>query len=639
MVNKLFLLSIILAVSIHAQEDQKGGGQVLLIGIDTNRNNFSSISFDKSFNTYHWRGLAAYQYMYRSMFLQMNEQFLSTLVKTDRKHITDNQSLDLRLRYGLTDNISAASNISSFLLSDNRDIGGSITKASFHVIHGGISLRLFKMFLLEPLLGFRSDTQLAQKDDGISYLLGVTSDKINYQGYNVKLDGSLQYDNIDPRRMEAHNALLRIQKSFFEQSSNSFSLNYSRNRRDFYQLADSAIQRQHKISNNIETRIDNTLGITDSLRYKVGEKFLWIFRANISMREIDKSIRYKNLLEPDKSTFHTNVSELKIEGSLFADYKFNDRLKSSFAFSYIERDEEHRLLMNESIPSDRSYQLKRMEDEKNNHALRTSFLTMTTWAISKKDTMEFTGSANILRYDTPSIDNYDDRDELWYRFSLSLYHQINRNLELRIGADLHLKHLVYLFAARSSDNNWNRLIRLAPQIRYTPTGSFRTTNIFEVLANYTVYDYEYLLSQPRSFVFRQFAFVDSSLLQLTDRLDFEWFSHIKLYERGEFHWGSFSERLINYFEDKTFSGKFNFLLRKGLLFSVGIRYFNQMRFSYLLKNRELESLHSRIGPTAAIEFNNESIEFMFSGWYEYQEQTKQTARNVSTMFFTFKVHI
>src|SRR5262249_10337383 len=154
-------------------------------------------------------------------------------------------------------------------------------------------------------------------------------------------------------------------------------------------------------------------------------------------------------------------------------------------------------------------------------------------------------------------------------------HLLNRYLSLAFTADVNLTHLVYLFGERSADNTWNRIFRLAPRLDYHPSEAVSSLNVFEVLANYTSYDFEYPGSPIRSYAYRQYRLMDSTTIGITGRTRLSLFGHLRLYERGEFQWDSFAERPLNYFQDKTLIAAIYYTLKEGLLFSVGIRYFSQ----------------------------------------------------------------
>jgi hypothetical protein len=619
----LILAIIIIHKSSTAQQDNVGG-RIITPSADSLYGNLASIIFDKSFNTYHWSGTAFLNRVFGPVSVRFNEQFRSTLIRTEPKLITDNQNLDLALRHNISENIDIGIDCNSFILSDNKSIGGSISKAASHAVYAAATYRPLSNMTAEPSLGVRFDTQLDQEDSGPSYLLGFSFDPSVYSGYLISTRGKFQYDKIDPRIMESYNANVHIEKSYFEQTKNYLSISYFRIRRDFYFRADSTGSNNVSIRFNIETRSDNAFAISDSLRYTVSNKFSWSLYGGIVSREITRSS--KGTAIPGST-----ISDLRIEGGIRAMFEMHRRLNSSVSFSYQEKDEKH------ETDSESSY--KRQGERRNSQARRSGLAGVLSWAISGSDTLDISGSTHLLRYDTPSRENDDDRDELLYLFNLSTRHRISTVLFMKMDADLNLGHLVYLFASRSADNSWNRIIRLSPTIEYQPLKIFRSVNTFEVLANYTVYDFERVTSQVHSYVFRQFAFVDSSSLSFTNRLRADWLSHIRLYERGELKWDAFSERPINYFEEKTYIGSLSYIPSHGLLFSVGIRYFSQLRFGYSGRSRLIENKLQSVGPTTKIEISIGRTDFSVYGWYERQSQTNQSNRGYATMVMALNVKI
>ncbi|MBI5021352.1 MAG: hypothetical protein HZB59_07955 [Ignavibacteriales bacterium] len=620
----LLILSIVIFHQSSAAQQENIGGKIVALNPDSLRGNLASIVFDKSFNTYHWNGAAFLNRKFGPVSVRFNEQFRSTLIRTEPKLITDNQNLDLRLMYNISENVDFGIECNSFILSDNKSIGGSISKASSHAIYASATYRPFDNMTVEPSLGTRFDIQFDQQDHGLSYLLGFSLYPSIYSGYLINTRGKFQYDKIDPRVMESYNATVRIEKSYFEQTRNYLSLSYYRVRRDFYFHADSTSGNNLPNFFNVETRSDNLFEINDSLRYTVSNKFSWSLYGGIASREITR-------LSSGTTIPGTTISNLRIEGGVRAMFEIHRRINSSISFSYHEKDEKHE--------TDSESNIKRQEERRNNQARRSGIAGAISWVISDSDTLNISGSTHLLRYDTPSRENDDDRDEQLYLFNLSTRHRFGTVLFMKVDADLNIGHLVYLFASRSADNSWNRIIRLSPSVEYQPLNIFRTVNTFEVVANYTVYDFERFTSQVHSYVFRQFAFVDSSSISLTNKLRMDWLSHIRLYERGELKWNAFSERPINYFEEKTYLGSLSYIPSQGLLFSVGIRYFNQLQFGFSGKSRFVENDLRSVGPTTKIEISTGNADFSVYGWYERQSQTNQSNRGYATLVMALNVKI
>lgn len=256
-----------------------------------------------------------------------------------------------------------------------------------------------------------------------------------------------------------------------------------------------------------------------------------------------------------------------------------------------------------------------------------------SFPFSTSDEVEVQASGSILRYDTPSKENVEDRDELVYVASARTKHRISPFLLLKIITDATATHLVYLLAERSANNFCNRTLRLSPVIEFTPHKYFTSVNQFEVLANYTIYDFEEFASgEIRSFSFRQVAFVDSSSLSLTNNVSLVWFSSVKMYERGELHWQEFSERPINFFEEWTVIPRIQLQKANNLQIAAGVRFFRKMQFAGSDDTRKLERMFTSVGPLAFIDWNvGEHAQLTINGWHEFQYKTK-TERRRNTNF-------
>ncbi|HEV8537438.1 MAG TPA: hypothetical protein VGR15_00830 [Bacteroidota bacterium] len=608
--------------------------------------NLALISFDRFLDTYQWDGRTSYRAITGNLSFSLSEQFLSTIIRTDRNRITDRQQFDLSARYRLGEQWKAAAQASSFILSDNRSIG--ISNVSYNAVYGGVEYRPFTTVTILPLIGLRFENQIDpsgasksgdQRDRGVSYLINLSSDSLEYEGYRTQIGGRLQYDKLTPRILESRNINLNAEKVFFERTRNRFQFSYSRNRRDFYSPVDEVTRQQFNVSNNIETRSEDAFAIADSLDYGMGDKLLLTLQGNLFTREIDRETRYRSY-SAGKPVPNTTIGELRIGGAAQLGYHPGKYFDGFVQFAFQERDENHRVQPDDSLSQSGLAAVTRLEERKNNQARRTTLASAMTFTPLNAHTITISGSASLLRYDTPSADNDDDRDELWYIANVTTHHRINRHLQLRVSADVNLTHRVYISSKRSADNTWNRIFRISPRLEYNLSGEIRSENIFEVLANYTAYDFEYPASPIRSFVFRQLGFIDSTTMTITRRLRLDLFGQWRIYERGELQWDSFTERPVNYFEDRTYSAVVGYALSRSLLFSAGIRYFSQLRFGYAGSERIIESFLRSSGPITSIVWNvSGRTEFSIQGWYEQQSQTGTTKRSFTNMTMFLRVQL
>lgn len=97
---------------------------------------------------------------------------------------------------------------------------------------------------------------------------------------------------------------------------------------------------------------------------------------------------------------------------------------------------------------------------------------------------------------------------------------------------MNLYHTVYLYSQKSSNNNWNRVIRFTSKSFFEPGEGFGTFGTFSVLANYTVYDFEDIISSVKSYSFRQMNLKDSMIVKFTRHFGADIYGELKFYERG-----------------------------------------------------------------------------------------------------------
>ena len=597
-----------------------------------------NVRFERNVNTYLWDVRIGLAENFGLTTLRLSERYESRLIRTDRNFIKDQQRLDLELARPLGDRIGMRFSAISFVLSDNQTIG--ISEASNHTFLGGIHYEFHPGFRIDPMVGVRFDNQSGEQDRGISYQVAAETDRFDFGGYRMKLFGKFSQDHLHPRHAESDTLTFHVNKVFFEETRNGFQAQFRRLRRDFYFPIDANLGEALKLRNNIESRTENVFSVVDTLYYKVSRKFTIGISGQIFDRSVEKEIRYRSITPPVDPLNDTEIEEFRLQGQVRLTYRFSERLFTGVRFGVSERDEHHRLRpiagVERTIVDERS----RQERRKDNTARRSTVAANLAWTISPSDTVLLSGSGGLLRYDTPSELNSDDRDELLFVFNATTFHTLSPYLRVRLSATVNLNHVVYVFAARSANNNWNRVWKLSPRIEYKPSDRLSTVNTFEVLANYTVYDFEEQVFSVRSFSFRQFAFIDSTLYRFTERLGVFFGVHVKLYERGELKWKEFVERPVNYFEDKTFAVQLRFMGGPRMYFSAGIRYFSQLRFVYSGRVRDLEKTVKSYGPTTTIVWTaGGRTQLSVNGWYEFQEQTGVPDRSIANVAMNLSVRL
>lgn len=595
--------------------------------------NGAGMYFDRNLDTYNWMGRLVLDTTAAGTHVGLNELYTSNVILLDagpggRKKLESNQqNLLLQLKHPVSTDLSALVQWSSLIYSDRKSVG--LSNASIHSLLGGVEFVPVPFVALTPMIGYRWDNQADMRDRGMTTYLAAQTRGIDLDG--TQIAGAAQYreDHLDPRKLDSHFARLGAQKYFSATARDSVEIGVYHTRREFYALADS----------NIESRLDNVFSFTNLLDYDIDRNFLATLFLTVNSRGLDKDYRRTAASPPPGPLFDTRIEEFRLETFLQTSYRSPDnRSFGSLRLSYSERNETHSA---KPIPNASSGVLtlyndrNRQEQTKDNLAQRSSLAGMASWPLSLSDRVSIAGAASILRYDTPSDENFEDRDELLIAASIATTHRITRHLDVAVTLDGNLSHLVYLLKERSANNNINRVLRLSPRTTFRPAPFFTTTNGFEVLANYTVYDFEEQTTLVRSFSYRQFGWIDSTTVRFTDRLAFDFFLYLKLYERGQLRWSEFTERLENSFADQTYAAQLRFSPGPGTVFAVGLQYFSQSRYSYTAAEKKISSFLRSFGPTCAILWDvGNHGQLSLRGWYEDRKQPDGTSRTLANMSMT-----
>ena len=598
--------------------------------------NSSTLRFERNLNTYLWNLKADYAQHDEELSADFHDRYSSSFIRRDQNSRRDEHTIWLNTSQRLSSLFSANIEASSFILSDNQSLG--VSNAALHSGLVGLSVRPLSHFSFTPLVGFRFDRQQDENDKGWNYKLLSETDTLDFGGYETQGSMRLNVSNLSPRYFRNNAAQVFMQKSFIEGSLDSLRIQWSNNRWDFYVPADSFVRKEYDVSSNIRSRVDENIGVSNSILYGIGKKLSAVVQTLIESRTIGNAYRYKSLSQPMAIPYNITVQEQRLEGGVDINYHDSDNLNGSVGVRLGERDEKHVLEkidgVDKNIQENRSQQEQRLD----NTARRTTLRGSLGMPLSSSDRLSLESSAGILRYDTPDSTNNDDRDELLITLASRESHRWSEYLEMKVVVEATLSHIVYLFKERSANNNWNRIFRLSPELTFTPFTRLRMFNAFEVLANYTVFDYELLVPTVKSYLYRQFAFLDSTSYDVSPNVGFDFFFHVRIYERGELRWQEFSERLQQYVREVTFSPALRYTIYGKLVCSAGFRSFAQNRFRYDAGSRISDGNYLSYGPTTSIQLTlSTDSRLEIVGWKEFQHQTSAPTREVSNVAMSVKV--
>ena len=628
----IIVLLVVFPAIAHAQAD------TLRYGVPAAPDsNDAGIRFERNLNTYLWNFKADFSGRDSGFAADVHDRYSSSFIEQNQNSLRDEHTLWLNASRRISSMMNLDLEASTFTLSDNQSL--DVSNAALHTGLVGVSIRPLPYISVTPLVGFRVDRQQDQTDQGWNYKLSSQLDSVDINGYETLASLRVNVSNLSPRYFRSNGAQLFFAKDFLEGSFDSLRFQWSNNRWDFYIPADSVMQKEFGIKENIRSRVDEIYNVSNTLHYAVGKELSAVVQTLVETRTISNAFRYKSLLEPTMIPYDVTVQEQRLEGGIDLNYRDINNIFASVGIHTSERDERHILQKIDGVDPDIQQSASEQETQLDNIQHRTSLRGIFSMPVSSNDFVSFESSAGILRYDAPDSTNTDDRDELLITLSGRESHRWNEYFNISVTVEATLNHIVYLLAERSANNNWNRIFRLAPELTYTPSPAMRMVNTFEVLANYTVFDYETLIPTVESYSYRQFAFLDSTSYDMSSNMGLDFLLHVRLYERGELQWKAFTERPQQYFQEVTFSPAVRYTIQERLVCAAGFRSFVQNRYLYNGAARVTDGNYFSYGPTTSIVFMAPSgWRLEIQGWKEFQKETNQPTRDVSNIMMSAKAN-
>jgi hypothetical protein len=573
---------------------------------------YSSLSFSRVLNTYVWSGDFQKGLQGQMWNMEIRQHIRSRFVNSNQVSIQDEYQGLISLQARLSEKWNFQLKNVSNALADNRVI--DLGKMAQHQILAGFEYLPTERIISKAFAGYELNSQMEESDKGFAYALGFDAYRIKLDEFDASLSSSWDQSFLGSRSPQTGVLKLILVRDFGGGINDSLSLNYSTQRREFYTGFSLSDQTLYGANHNIFRRDASAYEITNQTKYDIDQKISLNVSFGLSNRLIERGYRFGDV-QNSKSLGDSRIQEMQFFGTLSMRWLLIDWLNADFRLSYTERDESH---------SD----LAALE----NTAQRTMLTTALSAEITAKDRIRLVSSVGLLRYDTPAASNYDDRDEFLATFGSEMLHRFSSHLLLTMTADLTLFHLVYLRQEQSANNNWNRVLRLSPSVEYVPVAWFRTVARAEVLANYTVSDYEQQIASVQSFSFRQAMWSDSSVIRISQRIHCNILGSLRIFERGILKWKEYKEKPEEYFVEKAIWPEFVWSSTKRVNIGIGFRYFGQDRFNYLTNQRVFVQRVETMGPTVFLEWSGPGAERVtLSGWREVQKNNGITKNKISNL--------
>ncbi len=615
-----FLIFFFNSIQIKANNTQPGENNILNSNIDDSLeyNNYLITSFNKYINLFQLQveGKALLKTDYGD--ISLRQHYNGNYLKLADLSSRDDQFWQITFKKSIFGQLGIIAKQNLILVSDSRNIG--INQLSR--INGlmGLEYSDESYYNLSAVAGLESNKLLGLNSQG--QVISVKGGWKNFSFDNVNTSGNisgnwlkLNLDRLDRDILAKFNMFGRFSDDALLQTS----IEYKFLQNNLLSIA----------SNSefipIETRQENYINPKILIDYSISEKLALFLDFNLNSNSINREYK-QSWKEFDYSNFRRNIAQMEIAINSGLNWQWG-LLNHFVTVGFWNRSESNTLELADKNYSGELLKYQNIENQRDYQTNKFNLLYQTVLNLSRNTNLSVNYNIYLLQYDTPSKQNFDDRDEFSSIFKAIFNHRFSRFTNIEVSFENIQNHLVYLFSQRSNMNNWNKIYRFSPTVRYK--NDFLQINPkLEVLANYTIYDFANKSSASKSLSLRNISYRDSILILFTEQIESRTQFKYQMSDRSLLNWHEFSEypqiRINEYFIKSLF-------IRKYINGEIGIGCnlfdYQQSKIQENLVDYDIMS----ISPEVMIAYRYRDWQLRFNGWYEFQYQNKNKINEIANM--------
>mgnify|MGYP006268105109 CR=1 FL=1 len=482
--------------------------------------------------------------------------------------------------------------------------------------YAGLRYEPFEGLSLTPLLGYSYDYRQEILDQGLSPGIRAESRYTFGDGLQMRSHLLARVKYIDPRRQRNLHFVSEWAKVFGPNAAVNLRLHAGRNQMDDY------------LSESIERIKADTVGVALHLQYPLRPGLIWQSQnsAQLSQREFDY-----DLWQGEEPEFN-DLSFDQVEFRTWQRLSFRrQRWDGRFTYEYQSLGRGYELQNSLELPEPTFRRLVEQERQKDFFRRLHNLDFTLNYRPNARDRFTLSGNNRYLMWDTPSEENYDDHDELYYGLGLEWEANWSRKLMTRYQLIGGIRRYAFLFAERSQDNYTQRNLRLDFDFRWNISPQLSLSGQQYLYVTYNVKDFE-----DRNLTDRSTRNLESRA-QLRYRPQPRWDFELNFY-RKETHlsylnWGAFSETPLDTLTQYLIEGEAHLMLGRGgplrLRLEAGYKHFSQLRdlntsmlsLQNILTPINLQIRTHQTGPLTGFRVlarGGSSLEF--SVWWQIQDQ-------------------
>jgi hypothetical protein len=561
--------------------------------------NFFRTNLYNDINSANLNSVLNYNKSFSHFGIEVENYYLSNVSKLSQNFYSDYNNFRFLLYYKAKNNINTGAGFQSMFYTDDKNF--TTNKNNSKYFFADLNYNPLGNVNINSELGIKAEDQIGEHNSGFSGIVNANANNFSLNDYITNGNLIIFYENLIQKQNHNYELSTNVYKRFNQQTYNTGYLRYYNQLNDVYSPATPSVIIAYNVKNNIESRLENYFRAGDNLNYSLNNNFVFSFSGFFTNRNILKQYKYRaapvNILF--ENVYDTKILENNLEISGGLNYN-NRNITTQLNLILSERSETHSLINTAGYTPLQILELERTEKNKNNNSRRASVVLDALYNYSNTSSFGFAGSTSLLRYDTDFELNYDDRDERETVLSANYRYNNLLNFDILTRFDVLLSQVSYIYSQRSANNFNNRIFKLTSVSSFQPVKQISTKNFVQVLANYTVYDFEDIVTQVQSFSYRQLYIADSSSYNFYDNLYIDFIGGIKLYEQGQFNDRNFSVKPIAYYAEQLYAPDLSYMLNYFINIGVGYKYFKQQRYQYDNGSKILVNTYRSFGPFGKI---------------------------------------
>ncbi len=461
------------------------------------------ITFDKGNVNWQWLGKLWYMRHWQGWSIDFRESFQSNLYRglTTTRNWKDLNDFSLKVSRPVGGALRWGVGVESRILSDQT----TNLRFSKHSAFQQIAWQVTQGVTITPRIGWSWEESFGFADNGFYSGGELTIQQVELGGYQTTARWQGNYRAFPERKNRDLSLHTTFYRQFSPQASDSFSVNYSTAVNRYYLSAAGALE-----SVTLQEQ-----GIRNVLNYHLSSRQQFQVVTRVQRRHLSIN-----------NPFNQNERR-EVLVNTRAHYRF--QWKGGYALATFHTAQ--KIQDNTGVETD-------INGLQTGMGIEGRFFVARNWQVFS--------SFRYTKYEfnTPdTLVNHDDRDEQRFIWDVSLKWQHSPYFTLTLSGYAYWFHQVYIHRSRSANNNWNRIYRLRALMQHWPAPEVRHTIKAEILANYTVYDFDEILPVFKSYIFRKFIVADSLTWQFQSATGLQVYYRLELEDNGTFFKQLFAQQV------------------------------------------------------------------------------------------------